>query len=42
MKTSLNKKNRFPSLNCLLSAVKYNAAFLQWTIEDANELDRWT
>ena len=41
MKTRFNGKNGFLSLKaCLISAVRYNAAFLHWTIEDAKELDR--
>ena len=43
MKTHLNGKNLFPALNIwAISAIRYSAAFLDWTKEETKEFDRWT
>ena len=43
MKTHINGKNLFLALNTsAISVIRYSAAFLDWTKEETNELDRWT
>ena len=43
MKTHLNRKNLFLALNTwAISAIRYSAAFLDWTKEETKELNRWT
>ena len=42
MKTRLNGKNLFLGLNTwAISAIRYSAAFLDWTKEETKELDCW-
>ena len=41
MKTHLNGKDLFQALNTwAVSAIRYSAAFLDWTKQEAKELDR--
>ena len=43
MKTLINGKNLFLALNTsAISVIRYSAAFLDWTKEETNELDRST
>ena len=43
MKTHLNGKNLFQALNTwAISVIRYSADFLDWTKEEAKELDRCT
>ena len=43
LKTHLNGKNLFQALNTWdISAIRYIAAFLDWTKKETKEFDRWT